>query len=65
MCTCFSRRNYFYFGLKIGPLLMLKFGGLWQADEAYVLPVLLRFEGHPEVDQQVINNILMNDLDIR
>jgi hypothetical protein len=54
MCTCFSRRNYFYFALKIGPLLMLKFGGLWQADEAYVLPVLLRFEGHPEVDQQVI-----------
>lgn len=33
---------------------MLKFCGLWQADEAYVLPVLLRFEGHPEVDQQVI-----------
>jgi len=24
-----------------------------QADEAYVLPVLLRFDGHPEVDEQV------------
>lgn len=24
-----------------------------QADEAYVLPVLLRFDGHPEVDELV------------
>lgn len=36
-----------------GSLLAKVHVGLVQADEAYVLPVLLRFDGHPEVDQQV------------